>query len=100
MAGSISNQFLFVRFFVDRANSIKTLIVSKSLQETNPWDHALVKERNALFQIALTRALYDQMAPQLCHFDFFCLSVGQDKNMKIQFLTTPLQKAALETMPL
>ena len=33
-------------------------------------DRACVKERKILFRIALTRALYDQMAPQLCPFYF------------------------------
>ena len=28
-----------------------------------------MQERQSLFRIALTRALYDQMAPQLCQFD-------------------------------
>ena len=45
-----------------------------------PWgsrDRPWIQERKILFRIALTRALYDQMAPQLCHFyisatvDFF-----------------------------
>ena len=38
------------------------------LENLSPWDHAQVIERKILFRIALTRALYDQMAPQLCPF--------------------------------
>ena len=41
----------------------KNPICSKSLLETSPWDHAPVKEFKILFQIALTRVLYDQMTP-------------------------------------
>ena len=39
-----------------------------SLEETSPWDPAHVKERQIWRPIASTRALYDQMAPQLCQF--------------------------------
>ena len=39
-----------------------------SLEPQGPRDPPCVKERKLLFRIALTRALYDQMAPQLCPF--------------------------------
>ena len=47
------------------------------LEPWGPRDRPWIQERKILFRIALTRALYDQMAPQLCHFyisatvDFF-----------------------------
>ena len=47
------------------------------LEPWGPRDPPWMQERKILFRIALTRALYDQMAPQLCHFyisatvDFF-----------------------------
>ena len=37
-----------------------------SLEPQGSRDPPCVKERKILFRIALTRALYDQMAPQLC----------------------------------
>ena len=42
-----------------------------SLEETSPWDPAHVKERRIWRPIASTRALYDQMAPQLGQFEVF-----------------------------
>ena len=45
-----------------------TTLVRKPLEETSPWHHAHVKERQIWRPIASTRALYDQMAPQLCQF--------------------------------
>ena len=47
------------------------------LEPWGPRDRPWIQERKILFRIALTRALYDQMAPQLCRFyisatvDFF-----------------------------
>ena len=38
------------------------------LETKGPRDLPCVQERQILFRIALTRALYDQMAPQLCLF--------------------------------
>ena len=38
------------------------------LETKGPRDPPWVQERQILFRIALTRALYDQMAPQLCQF--------------------------------
>ena len=38
------------------------------LETKGPRDRPWVQERQILFRIALTRALYDQMAPQLCLF--------------------------------
>ena len=43
-------------------------ILRAFLEPQGPQDPACVRERRILFQIALTRALYDQMAPQLCQF--------------------------------
>ena len=37
-------------------------------ESKRPRDPPWVQERQILFRIALTRALYDQMAPQLCLF--------------------------------
>ena len=42
--------------------------LTNPLENPDPWDHAQTIEREILFRIALTRALYDQMAPQLCLF--------------------------------
>ena len=39
-----------------------------SLEPWGPRDPPYVQERQILFRIALTRALYDQTAPQLCQF--------------------------------
>ena len=39
-----------------------------SLEPWGPRDPPWMQERQILFRIALTRALYDQMAPQLCPF--------------------------------
>ena len=41
-----------------------------SLKPQGPRDLPCVKEREIKFRIALTRALYDQMAPQLCYATF------------------------------
>ena len=38
------------------------------LETKGPRDPPWMQERQILFRIALTRALYDQMAPQLCPF--------------------------------
>ena len=38
------------------------------LETKGPRDPPWVQERQILFRIALTRALFDQMAPQLCLF--------------------------------
>ena len=38
------------------------------LETKGPRDPPWVQERQILFRITLTRALYDQMAPQLCLF--------------------------------
>ena len=38
------------------------------LETKGPRDLPCVQERQILFRIALTKALYDQMAPQLCQF--------------------------------
>ena len=42
------------------------------LETKGPRDPPWVQERQILFRIALTRALYDQMAPQLCLFYVPC----------------------------
>ena len=39
-----------------------------SLEPWGPRDPPYVQERQILLRIALTRALYDQTAPQLCPF--------------------------------
>ena len=38
------------------------------LEPWGPRDRPWIQEHKILFRIALTRALYDQMAPQLCPF--------------------------------
>ena len=46
----------------------ETTTFRASLKPQGPRGRACGKEREILCRIALTRALYDQMAPQLCHF--------------------------------
>ena len=60
----------FSSFFLKNAppeNHEKTTF--RAFLETNSLrDPPCVQERQILFRMALTRALYDQMAPQLCLF--------------------------------
>ena len=49
-------------------NDAETATFYRSLEENSPWDHAQIKERPSWRSIAGSRALYDQMAPQLCLF--------------------------------
>ena len=53
-------------FFLNKNHENTTF--RASLKPQGPRDRACGKERKILFRIALTRALYDQMAPQLCPF--------------------------------
>ena len=70
--GAISETFLFCPTFVrpskNQKNDAETATCYRSLQENSPWDHAQIKERPTWRSIARSRALYDQMAPQLCLF--------------------------------
>ena len=50
-----------------RENDEKTFFRA-FLETKGPRDPPWVQERQILFRIALTRALYDQMAPQLYQF--------------------------------
>ena len=64
---SSSTIFIFVcNFFFSKNIKIKLFghPLNPRALGTPPW----VQERQILFRIALTRALYDQMAPQLCPF--------------------------------
>merc|ERR1712183_156548 len=60
-------QLFFSRICDPSKNHEKTCFRA-SLKPQGPRDPPCVKERKILFRIALTRALYDQMAPQLCPF--------------------------------
>ena len=46
----------------------ETTTLNRSLEETSLWDHSQIKEHRTWRSIAKSRALYDQMAPQLCLF--------------------------------
>ena len=61
-------EFQFVLFENSPLENHETTTFRASLELRGPRDCACGKEREILFRIALTRALYDQMAPQLCHF--------------------------------
>ena len=58
--------------------------------------HACVKEHEILCLIALTRALYDQMVPQICHL---YVSI-KNKSMRIRTFEDPRKANILETMPM
>ena len=58
----------FVRPGKNQTNDAETATCYRSLEENSPWDHAQIKERPTWRSIARSRALYDQMAPQLCLF--------------------------------
>ena len=52
-------------------------------ENLSPWDHAQMIEREILFRIALTRALYDQIRPQFlqkCFSNFDSPSTAQNRN--------------------
>ena len=57
--------FFFEKCLLD--NHEKTT-VRAFLETKGPRDAPWMRERQILFRIALTRALYDRMAPQLCLF--------------------------------
>ena len=59
---------IFVRPDKNQKNDAETATCYRSLEENSPWDHAQIKERPIWRSIARSRALYDQMAPQLCLF--------------------------------
>ena len=60
--------FVFCFVFNDPSDNHENTTSRTLLEPEGPRDLPCVKERDILFRIALTRALYDQMAPQLCHF--------------------------------
>ena len=63
--------FIFSIFVPPDKNQQKyaeTATCFRSLGENSPEDPAQVKERPTWRSIAKSRALYDQMAPQLCLF--------------------------------
>ena len=62
---NLRSLFFFSWFSRPSKNHENTLFRA-SLEPQGPRDPPCVKERNIFFRIALTRALYDQMAPQLC----------------------------------
>ena len=59
-------KFLFMK--MTHREIMKTRLFGQSLEPWDPRDRTWIQERKILFRIALTRALYDQMAPQLCYF--------------------------------
>ena len=71
-SGPILETFVFFRLSSDQAKTRKeyaeTATCYRSLEENSPWDHAQIRERPTWRSIARSRALYDQMAPQLCLF--------------------------------
>ena len=58
----------FVRPGKNQKNDAETATCYLSLGENSPRDQAQIKERPTWRFIAGSRALYDQMAPQLCLF--------------------------------
>ena len=58
----------FVRPGKNQQNDAETATCYLSLGENSPRDQAQIKERPTWRSIAGSRALYDQMAPQLCLF--------------------------------
>ena len=71
-----SSKFQHPTIFVNHFHDLKkkgpkkheTPTFRASLEPWGPRDPPYVQERQILFRIALTRALYDQTAPQLCPF--------------------------------
>ena len=53
-------------FYKKHTNQNEKTTFRASFEPQGPSDRACVKEREILFQIALTGVMYDQMAPQLC----------------------------------
>ena len=72
LRGSEQNKNLrsFQVFFSERdpPENRVNMTVRTCLEPWGPRDRPWIQERKILFRIALTRALYDQMAPQLCPF--------------------------------
>ena len=67
--GKQTSQMSFIFSWIVRpSTTYEKLFFRASLEPQGPRDPPFVKERKILFRIALTRALYDQMAPQLCPF--------------------------------
>ena len=65
-------RFVFIIVFckISPSGNHENTTFQQFLETEGPRDRACGKERNNLFRIALTRALYGQMAPQLCLFTF------------------------------
>ena len=61
-------QFEFHVFFIFYNKKHENRTFRASLEPWGPRDPPWMQERQILFRIALTRALYDQTAPQLCLF--------------------------------
>ena len=57
-------------FFQKFLKSFRGTLFRSSLESQGLRDPPCVKEGKNLFRIALTRALYDQMAPSYAHFTF------------------------------
>ena len=60
--------FNFVFLKISPSENHENTTFRAFLETEGPRDRACGKERKILFRIALTRALYDQMAPQLYRF--------------------------------
>ena len=62
------NKFHVFLFCLKVQQNMKIELFRASREPWGPRDPPYVQERQILFRIALTRALYDQTAPQLCPF--------------------------------
>ena len=63
-----SSSTIFMFFCKERFKKHENPTFRPSLEPWGPRDPPWMQERKILFRIALTRALYDRMAPQLCLF--------------------------------
>ena len=71
MVGKKKSQKFFIFFFFlknDPPENHEKTTFRAFLETKGPRDPPWMQERQILFRIALTRALYDQTAPQLCLF--------------------------------
>ena len=67
--GKKTQKFLKCFFLkISPLNNHEKMTFRASLTPQGPRDRACGKEREILYRIGLTRALYDQLAPQLCPF--------------------------------
>ena len=62
-SGAISETFNFVRFLFDQDKNHETPDFSQILENPDSWDHAQMKERKKLYNLAERKPLYDQTRP-------------------------------------